>query len=90
MSAKKTASVQATATTAVAAAADNHISVGTLDSAPKVTTRLIFPGPVVLGTITSSSSVTSGTVSYRRLYATAGGDTTSDSATGSAVIPILR
>ena len=68
---------------------DNHITVATRDSTPKVTTRLIFPGPVVLGRITSTS-VSSGTVNYVRLYATEGGDTTSDGSTGSAVLPILR
>ncbi len=89
MSAKKAASAQTAAVAAATSTPDNHISVAAENEIPKVTTRLIFPGPVVLGTITSTS-VASGTVSYRRLYATAGGDTTTDSTTGSAVIPILR
>ena len=90
MSEQKTGSAKSVAAAAASSTPDNHITVATQDSTPKVSTRLIFPGPVVLGTITSSTSVTSGTVSYRRLYASAGGDTTSDSTTGSAVIPILR
>ncbi len=67
----------------------NNITLSVNDGTPTVTAHLEFPGPVVLGVVTSYNA-TSGTVSYNRLYTTSGGDTATGDSTGTAVLPILH
>ena len=67
----------------------SNVSVSVEEGVPRVTARLVFPGPVVLGVVTSTGPA-AGQVSYRRLYATLGGDTSPGSTTGTAVVPELN